>query len=327
MDVVLGSHAVHLEVPSSDAERARAAIGLVTSSIQVTLNQFDAEQPDSPVATLNSATQPVVPPSPMGSAIELCLKLARETNGAIDPTLGFLRRRVWRFGEEKFAVPTPLLVIYAQPFIGWRGVMLRHTAAGPEIDRATPYLSFDLSIVAVGTALEHGADTLRQAGLSNFLLACDGRTVVHGTRGRGAPWTVEIQHPRRKEGIHFAHAILADESLATVGDYQQYAIAEGMRYHSILDPRTGYPSNRAISASVIAPTPAVAEALATAAFVLGETGAHVIPDAAQAVGVDPARVSVLLVLPNGRTVTCGSLRWQDVPEKLTLLAPADTAEP
>ncbi len=95
-----------------------------------------------------------------------------------------------------------------------------------------------------------------------------GQVQVGGLK-HGRPWRVGIQHPRRARDF-FGYFTVRDVSISTSGDYERFDIdAQGRRWHHILNPRTGLPARGAISVTVLAPTGLYADALSTAAFVLG----------------------------------------------------------
>jgi FAD:protein FMN transferase len=85
---------------------------------------------------------------------------------------------------------------------------------------------------------------------------------------QGRPWRIGIQHPRDPQKA-MAVLTLEDAAIVTSGDYQRYFEADDKRYHHIFDPATGYPATRSQSVTVVAGSAALADALATAVFVLG----------------------------------------------------------
>ncbi|MDC0325758.1 FAD:protein FMN transferase, partial [bacterium] len=93
----------------------------------------------------------------------------------------------------------------------------------------------------------------------------------------GRPWRVAIRHPRKELAELLAVVELSDTAIVTSGDYENYRIFNDQRFHHILDPRTGKPAQGCQSVTVTAPMTELADALATAAFVLGpEQGLNLI---------------------------------------------------
>ncbi|MBD3410285.1 MAG: FAD:protein FMN transferase, partial [Ignavibacteriales bacterium] len=142
--------------------------------------------------------------------------------------------------------------------------------------------ALNFGAVAKGYAVDRAARILDEAGIEEYLINAGGEIAMRGE------WTIGIQHPRKRDAT-YATLTLEDAALGTSGDYERYFIADGTRYHHLLDPRTGRPARKAQSATVIAEDATTADALATAAFVLGpELGVRLIEkiDGADALIID-----------------------------------------
>ena len=122
--------------------------------------------------------------------------------------------------------------------------------------------------IGKGYALDRAGAILREAGIESYMLFGGGQVQVRGMRG-DRPWRVGIQHPRN-ESTYFAFLESEGGSISTSGDYERtYIDPRGKRWHHILDPRTGLPVERTMSVTLVAPDGLYADALSTAAFVLG----------------------------------------------------------
>jgi thiamine biosynthesis lipoprotein len=117
-----------------------------------------------------------------------------------------------------------------------------------------------------GVALDTAAARLSRPAL----LGCgqSGYLALGAPPMEPAGWVVALGHPCRPEQA-IAHIRLRDRALGTSGAAHQFFTHQGRRYGHILDPRTGRPAHRLLSATVLAPTAAEADALSTACFVLG----------------------------------------------------------
>ncbi|MBE0599471.1 MAG: FAD:protein FMN transferase, partial [Desulfuromonadales bacterium] len=110
-------------------------------------------------------------------------------------------------------------------------------------------------------------EILRQAGAGGASVNAGGDIRLLGDR-RGAPWRIGIQHPRLPQMV-LGVLSLADTAVVTSGDYERFFERDGIRYHHLFDPRSGEPARLAQSVTVVAASAALADGLATAAFVLG----------------------------------------------------------
>ncbi|MES1254007.1 MAG: FAD:protein FMN transferase [Acidobacteriota bacterium] len=227
-------------------------------------------------------------------AVRLALAVAEETGGAFDPTVGaeVASRgfdRHYRTGQR------PRLPIVPDDRATYRDVAVDLDAE--TITLGCPLL-LDLGAVAKGLAIDLAARELRV--WKNYAVDAGGDLYVAGRGPGGGPWSVGIRHPRDDHRL-IETLSASDCAVCTSGDYERMgANAQGESGHHILDPRTGATAVRAASVTVVASTAMLADALATAAFVLGPPeGIHLL----ERHGVDG-----LIVAPNlERYVTQGFL--------------------
>ncbi len=131
-----------------------------------------------------------------------------------------------------------------------------------------PSVLIDLGAVAKGYAIDRIINLLQHNGVHNAILNTGGDLKVIGTRG-SRPWRIAIRHPDKRNRLIASFDARPGESVFTSGDYERYFIANGKRYHHILDPRTGFPAAGFRSVTVIHPDATLADAAATAIFVAG----------------------------------------------------------
>jgi thiamine biosynthesis lipoprotein len=188
------------------------------------------------------------------------------TSGYFDPTVGILVD-AWGFGAESLNAFNATQVDSLLQFVGFSKLSLTDTN---EIVKAYPGIRIDFNAIAKGYALDLIADLLVAKNSSNFLIELGGEIVTRGINLDSATfWRVGIDNPQAKEGERsITRTItLTDESMATSGNYRKFRIDSltGERYVHTINPLTGLavPSS-ILSASVIAPDCATADAFATA---------------------------------------------------------------
>ena len=226
---------------------------------------FDWRVPESPVGRLNRG-QALVPPPEVASALAAALEVASASGGAFDPTVLPLVR-LWSF-DNGGRLPLSAEVEQARRQVDWRRVSL--DAEGRY--RLPEGLELDLGGIAQGAVVDLLGAWLEQKGFRQYLVEASGDILVSGTKARKEPWSVGIRHPRDSRA--FVGIVKLGEpgrkiAIVTSGDYERFFEQGGRRYHHILDPATGYPAMGLASVTVIAPTCTEADALSTAAFVLG----------------------------------------------------------
>ena len=144
--------------------------------------------------------------------------------------------------------------------------------------------------IAKGHALDLAVAELRRSGADSFTLTAGGQVYAAGTK-EGRPWRIGVRDPRSAPEDFFAILEVSDLSVSTSGDYERFFEQDGVRYHHILDPRTGWPAKGLRSATVVSADAALADALSTAVMVLGKEEGLALIDrvpSAQALVVDHA---------------------------------------
>lgn len=195
------------------------------------------------------------------------VRVAARTEGAYDPTI-LPVVRLWDF-DTGGRLPSPEALAAAVSLVDYTAVRVTGALA------LAPGQQVDLGGVGKGAVVDLIADHLAGQGIERFLVEAGGDLLVAGLKPGERPWRIWIQHPRTAEA---ALAILeigaAGERRAVVtsGDYERSLEVDGVRYHHILDPGTGWPARASVSVTVIAARAAEADALATGLFVAGPAG-------------------------------------------------------
>ena len=192
------------------------------------------------------------------------------TEGAFDITSGPLVN-LWGFGPEHHPpgrVPDDEQIAKAKAAVGLE--YIEYQLNPPAVRKTKPEVQVDLSGVAKGYAVDQIALLLREARIRSFLVDLGGDMRARGVNPQGQPWRIGVEAPLA--GVRSIHRVveLADTALATSGDYRNYFERGGKRYSHIIDPRTGRPiQHRLVSVSILDPSCARADALATGLLVLG----------------------------------------------------------
>ena len=192
-------------------------------------------------------------------AVRFALMVAEESGGAFDPTVGHRMEarglnREHRTGE---VIRTP---IAPSDDVSYRDIEVDAEKQTIRLDRP---LVLDLGGVAKGLAVDMAARELE--AFRDFAIDAGGDLYLGGLNPQGTAWSVGIRHPRRANEL-IDHLRVSNQAVCTSGDYERVGC-------HILDPRTGGSANDVASATVVAPGAMLADALATAAFVLGPEAA------------------------------------------------------
>ncbi|WP_445426293.1 FAD:protein FMN transferase [Alishewanella sp. HL-SH06] len=148
--------------------------------------------------------------------------------------------------------------------INYRHIQL---LANNQVRFAKAGVKIDLGGIAKGYAVERAIGLLAAAGIQHALVTAGGDTRLLGDK-RGRPWLVAIKHPRKSDDI-VAQLPLINSAISTSGDYERFFIEDGVRYHHILDPKSGESPSGLMSVTVLGPDTTRTDALSTTLFVLG----------------------------------------------------------
>lgn len=235
-------------------------------------DQLSVYRPHSEISRINAcaAEGPVEVEERLFALLNQALDLYRVTEGAFDITSGPLSK-VWGFYRREGRVPTDVEIATTLERVGSKWVEL--DAQRRTITFRRPGVELNLGAIGKGHALDRGADLMVRDGVQDFLIHGGTSSILgRGSRG-GLPegqsgWSVALRHPMRPEK-RLAEIWLRDRALGTSGAGYQYFFHQGRRYGHILDPRTGHPAEAVLASTVVAPTAAEADALATAFYVGG----------------------------------------------------------
>jgi thiamine biosynthesis lipoprotein len=287
---------------ASGTEAALEALDAV-DALEEQLSVFRAT---SEISRINrtAAAGPVAVESRLFALLELAGRIHAETGGAFDITAGPLWE-AWGFSRRQGSVPSQEQLAEAIRRVGWHQVEL--SPADQTVRFLAPGLGLNLGSIGKGYALDRAAEVLEAAGVSDYLLHGGQSSILaRGSRLAGvsaseaagepsaptAGWTIGVRHPLRPDR-RLGEIRLRNQAVGTSGSGVQFFRHKGRRLGHILDPRTGQPAEGVLSTTVLAPTAAEADALATAFFVMGV-------DASLAYCRGRPEIAAVIVLPSRR---------------------------
>lgn len=258
---------VRSESAGFDAAKLHKMIDQELIYINKLMSTYDV---NSEISRFNRSAQitPFKLSSETTEVLAFSLQLARQTQGAFDPTVSPLVN-LWGFGPVRSdaKIPPADAISRVRAEIGFDALALDAT---DNTLRSQLPRQLDLSAVAKGYAVDRLAAILIEAGLSDFLVEVGGELVAKGTKFEDVPWRVAIESPDPGNRGIFKALSLRDKAVATSGDYRNFFESNGQRYSHTLDPRTGSPvDHTTVSVTVLADTAMVADGWATALNVLG----------------------------------------------------------
>lgn len=253
---------VTIEAAGAEAAVLERAVATAFAEIARVEALMSPHRPDSDVSRLNAAERTALVAPETAEVIALGLEIARRSDGAFDLNLGRLKA-LWGIETDTPQVPSPAAITAALQGIGPGALSL----SGNLVTKSSPQLAIDLGAIAKGYAVDRAIAVLRADGIPSAAVNAGGDIGLLGSK-QGRPWRIGVQHPRQPGSVLVTLEV-ADRAVVTSGDYERSFERAGRRYHHLFDPHTGLPADRCQSVTVLAPSAMLADALATALFVLG----------------------------------------------------------
>lgn len=184
--------------------------------------------------------------------------LYRLTNGSFDPTIKPVWD-LWGFNDESPTPPDSLEIKKELTKVGFNRISFTK-------DKLIKPLGMQIRFgaLAKGYILDKARKYMNSLHLESGYINCRSSMTFFGSKH---PQVVYIQHPRKTDD-YIASFKIMNQSVGTSGDYQQFYEVDGVRYHHIIDPVTGYPVPNMHSVTVLCGSAAWADGLSTALFLL-----------------------------------------------------------
>ncbi len=249
----------------ADGQNAADALLLAKQKIYELEGLFSVTREDSEIYALNRDGRAELSYDTQ-KIIERALEMKDMTGGAFDIMLRPVSK-LWGFTEGTPRIPGKD-ELYA--------AVQKYKSSTLTVSGSAAICSgeIDLGGIAKGYAASCVRDILTQNGVESAVVSLGGNVMLRGARKDGSPWQVGIAHPKKKDELI---GVLQAEDCAVVtsGGYERSFEQNGVTYHHIIDPETGYPSQSGIiSATVVAADDTMADALSTALFVMGKERAE-----------------------------------------------------
>ncbi len=205
-------------------------------------DKFNISDPQGQIYQFNHRNKPITDPE-----IIAVIKRAREvntlSNGAFDITVGPLLE-AFGFFSRQYRVPPKTEINALLQHVGMKYLLIQND----RVSKIDPHVGIDLGGIAKSYAISEAVRVIRANGVKNAMVDGGGDLYAMGFYA-GKPWMVGVRHPRKDEILgRFA---VTDMAVFSSGDYERYFIEKGVRYHHILDPKTGFPARGVLGTTVI----------------------------------------------------------------------------
>jgi len=262
-EAIMGTE-VRVELWHEEPTMGEAALDAVMEEMHRIDRAMSPFKPESELSRLNreAAKAPVPVSKEMFELVARSVEYSKLSDGAFDITFASVG---YMFDYRNGVKPTAEKIAAALPGIDYRHIRLDRSRC--TIQFAREGVRIDLGGIAKGHAVDNCVALLKARGVKEALVVAGGDSRVLGDR-RGRPWMIGIRDPRRKDTM-VAMIPLVDAAISTSGDYERYFEADGVRYHHILDPRTGTSATGVRSVTIVGPDTITTEGISKSVFIMG----------------------------------------------------------
>ena len=294
-EAIMGTRC-YVELWADDPVKGNDAIDAVMAELRRIDDLMSHYKPESQLSQINQYAneRAVQVDKELFDLIKLSTHYSQITEGAFDITyasVGYL------YDYPRHIRPTEEQIREKLPSVNWRNMLLDEEHHTVRFEH--PGMRIDLGGIGKGYAVDRGIDILKARGIDRALVTAGGDSRIIGDR-MGRPWLVAVRHPDNPNKV-VTRIPLSNSAVSTSGDYERYFDEGGVRYHHIIDPRTGHSASKVRSATILAPTATQTDGMSKTAFVLG-------PEKALEIINRMPEYDAVFVLPDGRVLYSNGLR-------------------
>lgn len=254
------------------AEALNAAIDSIWARFADIHWRLSVYDPESDLNRINNSSGPVTIGADTYGLIADSVYYHKISDGMFDITILPLIK-LWKNSEKKNTLPAAEEIRQAQAVMGMDKFKLLERN---QVARLNPGTKLTIDSIADGYAADEAARVLRGHGFSNFLVDASGELYAGGKSCEGKKWRIGVQNPQ-KHGALIDVLEIESTSVTTSGNYEHFYTIAGQQYSHIIDPKTGWPKDEILSATVVAPSAEFSDFWSTALSLLSpERGAGII---------------------------------------------------
>jgi thiamine biosynthesis lipoprotein len=257
-----------IELTASDLDKVKVdgAFDAAIAEMARIEDEMSEWREETPISHVNrkAGQEAVAVPEELFRVISAALQVSELSDGAFDISWAAMRG-LWKFNPGEERVPSPEEIARRLPLVNYKKIRLDSSKKSVFLEQSG--MAIGLGAIAKGYAVDKAMAAMVRLGVTNGIIKAGGDMRIQGNE-EGKPWQIGIQHPRDREKL-LGLLPLSNISISTSGDYERFFVKDGVLYHHIIDPKTGYPARRCRSVTILAPDTMTSDALSTAVFVLG----------------------------------------------------------
>lgn len=256
-----------LSVVAPNETEANSYINLAIEEItriEKLISEWDTNSQTSAI-NRNAGIKPVKVDKELFELIKRSIQISKLTQGAFDISFASIDK-VWKYDGSMQKLPTEAAIQKSVEKIGYQNIELNEAQQTVFLKLAGMKIGF--GAIGKGYAADKAKQVLIEKGVKAGIINASGDLNSWGTQPNGDLWKVGITNPLNKEKV-FSWLPIENSAVVTSGNYEKYVTLNGVRYTHIINPKTGYPVVGLNSVTIFSESAELADALATAVFVMG----------------------------------------------------------
>lgn len=265
--ILMGSR-FDISVVGKDSVDCNTNIKIAIKEIKRIEKLISSWDPNSQTSLINSnaGLSPVKVDDELIELIDRALAISKLTDGAFDISYASMDK-IWKFDGSMKIMPDKNLIKASVAKVGYENVIIDKN--NNTVYLKIPGMKIGFGAIGKGYAADKAKELLMKKGVIAGIINASGDMNTWGKQENGEPWKVAITNPLNKKNA-FGLLPIKNGAVVTSGNYEKFVNFNDIRYAHIIDPRTGYPTQGIISVTIFAPSAELADALATAVFVMGK---------------------------------------------------------
>ncbi len=243
-------------------ENSNEVLNLAEKEIRRIDNMLKKDNPQGEIYILNKEKMAEVS-SETADIIDFALYISNETDGAFDISISPVMD-LWGFYNQKFNVPDKNDIVKELERVNYKNIKVNENNISIKNNS-----QIDLGGIAKGFTSDSIIKIFKENNMKSGLISLGGNVQSFGLKPNGEKWKVGIQNPDENSSI-IGSLETEESAIITSGGYQRYFEENGIKYHHIIDTKTGFPANSGIkSATVISKSGILADGFSTSLFAMG----------------------------------------------------------
>jgi len=256
-----------ISVVAIDSIKAQEHINIAITEIKRIENLISSWDKNSQTSEINNnaGIKPIKVSKELYNLIQRSLAISKLTDGAFDISYASMDK-IWKFDGSMKVMPSKEEINKSVSKVGFTNIILNEENQTVFLKQKGMKIGF--GAIGKGFAADKAKQLLISKGVISGIINASGDMNTWGKQPNDGDWKVAITNPLNKNKA-FALLPISNGAVVTSGNYEKYVTFNSTRYSHIIDPRSGYPTTGILSVSVFAPKAELADALATAVFVMG----------------------------------------------------------